>query len=178
MFGDDDGEITESAEFNDAIGVTQQPISTSKIESRLAQLKDVINIVSDKSDSKDWQEKEIALKEVEHLFKEVSTNEEIQLATDPELLNTIVPLLKGCLDANNMTIYLVAIDATHYFFMKVLTNPIVMANLESLLEPIILRTTDTNTRVRKKSVDLIFQVWNTKPKGQAEINAIFGNKDQ
>lgn len=144
----------------------------------MAQLKDVINIVSDKSESKDWQEKEIALKEVEHLYKDVSTPEEIKLATEPELLNTIVSLLKGCLDANNMTIYLVAVDATHYFFLKTLANPIVMTNLESLIEPIIMRTTDTNTRVRKKSVDLVFQVWNTKPKGQAEMNAIFGSKEQ
>lgn len=55
-----------------------------------------------------------------------------------------------------MTIYLVAIDATHNFFLRALTTLAVLNNLESLLEPIILRTTDTNTRVRKKSVDLIF----------------------
>lgn len=36
-----------------------------------------------------------------------------------------------------------------------------MEALPSLLKQIILRTTDTNTRVRKKSIDLVNQIWDS-----------------
>lgn len=119
-------------------------------------IKERIKCVREKSEAKEWQDKEVALKEVEQLFKEVTNQEEASLIMEQSLLETIVTLLKGCLEANNMTVYLVAVDAAHYFFNRALNNSIVMQNLEGLLEPIILRTTDTNTRVRKKSVDIIF----------------------
>jgi hypothetical protein len=41
-----------------------------------------------------------------------------------------------------------------------------------LLKAIILRTADTNTRVRKKSVDLINQVWEANPASNANNSAL------
>lgn len=75
-----------------------------------------------------------------------------------------------------MTIYLIAIDVAHYFFGRTLNSLQVLQKLDCLVEPIILRCTDTNTRVRKKSVDVIFQVWNFKTKNNNELNAIFGKE--
>ena len=43
-----------------------------------------------------------------------------------------------------------------------------------LLKAIILRTADTNTRVRKKSVDLINQVWEANPASNS--NSALGKK--
>ena len=45
------------------------------------------------------------------------------------------------------------------FLPKTLEFEIVMDSLPSLVKSIVLHTTDTNTRVRKKSVDLINQIW-------------------
>ena len=43
--------------------------------------------------------------------------------------------------------------------------------LPTLLRAIILRTTDTNTRVRKKSIDLINQVWDASSQVNAPVSA-------
>lgn len=45
------------------------------------------------------------------------------------------------------------------FLARTLEFEIVMDSLPSMVKSIILHTTDTNTRVRKKSVDLINQIW-------------------
>eukprot|EP00351_Strombidinopsis_sp_SopsisLIS2011_P000936 CAMPEP_0116870992 /NCGR_PEP_ID=MMETSP0463-20121206/1145_1 /TAXON_ID=181622 /ORGANISM="Strombidinopsis sp, Strain SopsisLIS2011" /LENGTH=113 /DNA_ID=CAMNT_0004508573 /DNA_START=1619 /DNA_END=1960 /DNA_ORIENTATION=+ len=58
---------------------------------------------------------------------------------DNEFLTHCTILLKTCLEENN-----------------------VIGSLQSLIKAIVLRTTDTNTRVRKKSVDLINQIWDSK----------------
>ena len=47
------------------------------------------------------------------------------------------------------------------FLHKTLHFEAVMEALPSLLKQIILRTTDTNTRVRKKSIDLVNQIWDS-----------------
>lgn len=54
-----------------------------------------------------------------------------------------------------MTIYLLTVEVGSVFFDRALESEIVSGSLSSLVLPIILRTTDTNTRVRKKSVELI-----------------------
>jgi len=42
-----------------------------------------------------------------------------------------------------------------------------METLPSLLRQIVLRTTDTNTRVRKKSIDLVNQIWDSNATSNA-----------
>lgn len=54
-----------------------------------------------------------------------------------------------------MTIYLLTVQVGAVFFDRALDSDVVNGSLSSLVLPIILRTTDTNTRVRKKSVELI-----------------------
>lgn len=61
-----------------------------------------------------------------------------------------------------MTIYLQAIQVGSIFFAKALVSEVVQGSLQSLIQPIILRTNDTNTRIRKKSVDLVYQIWDFK----------------
>ena len=58
-----------------------------------------------------------------------------------------------------MTIYLLTVQVVSVFFGRALESDVVSGSLSSLVLPIILRTTDTNTRVRKKSVELINQIW-------------------
>jgi hypothetical protein len=67
------------------------------------------------------------------------------------------------LEENNIQIYLLAVQAAAVFFSKGLWYDTVLDALQSLLKAIILRTADTNTRVRKKSVDIINQVWEACP---------------
>ena len=43
--------------------------------------------------------------------------------------------------------------------------------LPQLLQSVVLRTTDTNTRVRKRSVDLINQVWDISLNKKANLTA-------
>jgi hypothetical protein len=61
-----------------------------------------------------------------------------------------------------MTIYLLTVQVGSVFFEKALESDVVNGSLSSLVLPIILRTTDTNTRIRKKSVELINQIWDYK----------------
>lgn len=61
-----------------------------------------------------------------------------------------------------MTIYLQAVQVGSIFFGKSLASEVVQGSLQSLIQPIILRTNDTNTRIRKKSVELIYQIWDFK----------------
>ena len=73
---------------------------------------------------------------------------------------TCTLILKNCLEENNIQIYLVGLQTVSVFFKKALGGfESVMESLTTLLRAIALRTTDTNTRVRKKSIDLINQVW-------------------
>jgi hypothetical protein len=68
-----------------------------------------------------------------------------------------------CLEENNMTLYLLAVDcAAGGFIKKTLHTDIVHSYVKSLITPVILRTTDTNTRIRKRSVELINQIWDYK----------------
>ena len=48
-----------------------------------------------------------------------------------------------------------AVQVASVFFAKTIHFESVIDSLQSLVQAIVLRTTDTNTRVRKKSVDLI-----------------------
>ena len=65
-------------------------------------------------------------------------------------------LIKAGLIENNMTIYLLTLEVAGVFFAQALASEVVLGSLPGLLLPVVLRTTDTNTRVRKKSVDLVY----------------------
>ena len=75
-----------------------------------------------------------------------------------------------------MTIYLLTVQVGSVFFGRTLESDVVSGSLSSLVLPIILRTTDTNTRVRKKSVELINQIWDHKsanqPNDKLKINQL------
>ena len=70
-------------------------------------------------------------------------------------------ILRSCLEENNIQIYLVGVQTASIFLQKALNNEIVLDALPTLLRAVILRTTDTNTRVRKKSIDLVNQIWDS-----------------
>ena len=65
-------------------------------------------------------------------------------------------LLKSALEENNLNLYIQAVEVASALFNKALFNDIVLGSLHSLIKPVVLRTTDTNTRLRKKSVELIY----------------------
>lgn len=153
---DDDGEQTDPAEVTATIGLGEISSSPSKLEARVAQIQDKKKIVEDKGASKDWQEREIALREMEFLFKAGKTQQEDKEILEDLFVSTCLILLKNCLEENNMAIYLQAIQVGQLFFGKALGSEVVLGSLQGLIEPIILRTTDTNTRIRKKSVDLVY----------------------
>jgi hypothetical protein len=64
-------------------------------------------------------------------------------------------LLKSCLEDNNMNLYLHALDVAQIFFTKCLFTEFILGSLAALIKPIVLRTNDTNTRMRKRSVEII-----------------------
>jgi hypothetical protein len=61
-----------------------------------------------------------------------------------------------------MTLYLLAVEVSILFFTKTLDTDSVYGSIQNLITPVILRTTDTNTRIRKRSVDLINIIWDHK----------------
>jgi hypothetical protein len=85
------------------------------------------------------------------------------LQLEQEFLTNCTVLLKQSLEENNIQIYLLAVQATAVFFTKALWYDTVLDALPTLLKAVIMRTADSNTRVRKKSVDLINQVWEANP---------------
>lgn len=92
-------------------------------------------------------------------MKEVVENGNKKVLNQEEFLTNCTVLLKTCFEENNISLYLMAIEVGQVFFQKLLYTEIVMGSLSTLLKAVVLRTTDTNTRVRKKSVDLINQIW-------------------
>jgi hypothetical protein len=72
-----------------------------------------------------------------------------------DFLQNCTVLLKTCFEENNISVYLMALEVGVIFFQKVLFTEVVQGSLQGLVKPVVLKTTDTNTRVRKKSVDLI-----------------------
>ena len=100
---------------------------------------------------------------------------------EDKFLQTCLILLKTCLEENNMATYLLSVDATSIFFAQTLSSDTVHGSLQSMVTPIILRTTDTNTRIRKKSVDLIYQIWDFIPetkKDKLKLNQFRDSQDE
>jgi len=78
---------------------------------------------------------------------------------DEDFLNNATLLISTSLEENNISIYLMAVDVARVLFQKALFSESVLGSLSSLVKAIVLRTTDSNTRVRKHSVDIINQIW-------------------
>ena len=116
-----------------------------------------IDELKDKGKSKDWAQREIALNKIK---EELKNNEDA--ITNDSFATTSVELLSSCLEENNISIYLVAVDVAGLFFSKWLHRnyDILINSIDSLVQPITLRTNDTNTRVRKKSIEVILNLWN------------------
>ena len=165
----DDGDITESAEITTAV---KEMASPSKVQSKIETALEKKKIIEEKGVSKDWQVREDALKVMFELFQDD------QGVIDDDFIQTCLILLKLSLADNNMTLYLTAVQTASLFFEKALDSETVRGSLQSLLEPIILRTNDTNTRVRKKSVDLIYQIWDHKTKGVSQQFVIPGKESE
>ena len=81
------------------------------------------------------------------------------LDDEEEFLTQCVILLQTSLDENNIQIYLIAVEVLSLFVAKVQTSEALLDALQNLIQTVVSRTTDTNTRVRKRSVDVINQIW-------------------
>lgn len=109
-------------------------------------------LVMEKGQHKDWTQREIALTAMQECFENVPNK---IIADDQDYLQVCTMILKNCLEENNIQIYLIGVQTASVFLKKCLQYECVMEMIPSLLRAIVLRTTDTNTRVRKKSVDLV-----------------------
>ena len=115
-------------------------------------------IVIDKGQHKDWQMRELALTAMHECFEGTPSS---IIKENLDFLQTCTIILKNCLEENNIQIYLVGVQTASIFLQKTLNYENVMEALPTLLRAIIMRTTDTNTRVRKKSIDLVNQIWDS-----------------
>ena len=77
------------------------------------------------------------------------------LETEEKFLSQCLLLLTQSLEENNIQIYLIAMESTSVFLKKAIASEIVLDFIPGLIKSIVLKTTDTNTRVRKRSVELI-----------------------
>lgn len=128
-----------------------------------------------KGQHKDWQEREIALTAMHESFEAAPRK---VIHENQEFLQTCVIILKNCLEENNIQIYLVGVQTASVFLQKTLNYEQVLESLPSLLRSIVIRTTDTNTRVRKKSVDLVNQIWDSNGASSAVAAIKSGQKQQ
>ena len=109
-------------------------------------------IVIEKCHAKDWQIKELALQAMQECFENCTPK---IVKENEEFVTTCTMLLKQSMEENNMQVYIVAVQVASIFLAKTLEFEIVLDTLPSFVKAIVLHTTDTNTRIRKKSVDLI-----------------------
>jgi hypothetical protein len=70
-------------------------------------------------------------------------------------LHECTTLLVGAIEDNNIQIYLVGVEVAQTFLNVTLQTEAILDVLPAMLKSIILHTTDTNTRVRKRSIELI-----------------------
>jgi len=77
------------------------------------------------------------------------------LNNEDEFLSECTTLLQTALDDNNIQIYLIAVEVILQFIQKLSTTEVVYDCLQNIIQSLVLHTTDTNTRVRKRSVEVI-----------------------
>lgn len=70
-------------------------------------------------------------------------------------LHECTTLLVGAIEDNNIQIYLVGVEVAQTFLNVTLQTEAILDVLPAMLKSVILHTTDTNTRVRKRSIELI-----------------------
>ena len=71
-------------------------------------------------------------------------------------------LLKQSSEENNIQIYLIAMESASLFLQKTIESEVVVDSISGIVKAVELKTNDTNTRVRKRSVELINQIWEGK----------------
>ena len=64
-----------------------------------------------------------------YLFKEGRNQEEHKAVLEDMFVSTCLLLLKNCLEENNMTNYLAALEVAHYFFALTLNSEVVLSSL-------------------------------------------------
>jgi len=71
-------------------------------------------------------------------------------------------MIISVLEDNNINLYLMAVEVVTIYFKACLhyNYEFLLGQVEDSLHPLILRTNDTNTRVRKKSIEVITTLWN------------------
>lgn len=125
-------------------------------------------IIKEKGQHKDWTQREIALTTIQECF---SLNTMQVLDDEEEFLQQCSIILQASLDENNIQIYLIAVEVVLSFLLKVTGSEAVLDSFTSLVQSVVLRTTDTNTRVRKRSVEVIVQVWDLTLNKKATLTA-------
>ncbi len=125
-------------------------------------------IIKEKGQHKDWTQREIALTTIQECF---SLNTMQVLDDEEEFLQQCSIILQASLDENNIQIYLIAVEVVLSFLLKVTGSEAVLDSFTSLMQSVVLRTTDTNTRVRKRSVEVIVQVWDLTLNKKATLTA-------
>lgn len=96
------------------------------MEQKVLTIEEKKKIIVEKGQSKDWQEKEIAMREMQFLFSESNSK---LLLSDSDFMQSSLMLLKACLEDNNMTIYLLALEVAQLYFPKTLHLDLVNSQL-------------------------------------------------
>jgi len=167
---EEEGDETDGAEVPETIS-TSSPVKKDNFKDRLNEVK---ALMEQKGNSRDWQQRELALKALDDIFSQKTNQAGLKDLLEESFLSNSLVLLKNCLEENNMTIYLLAIQVAEKFFHKALVADVVRASLEGLVNPMALRTTETNTRIRKKSVEVLNQIWDYKEQQQMQDKLHFG----
>jgi hypothetical protein len=113
-------------------------------------------VIESKEYTLGWQQKETALAAMQDCFENAT---ELDLMSNEAFVTECTILLRDSLETNNMQVYTAAVQVAGIFLDKTIQFECVKDALKSFVKAIVLHTTDTNTRVRKKSVDLINQLW-------------------
>ncbi len=117
---------------------------------------------------KDWTQRELAIRKVRDDFQRVV---EKTRAPESEMLKSGFEVVVSSLDMKNLTIYLIAVEAARMFYTLLFDQGVQScASLSSMTESLALiipRTGDSNTRVKKKSVEAVMTVW--KKSDSAEL---------
>jgi hypothetical protein len=112
--------------------------------------------IKEKGQHKDWTYREQALQAIQEVFTHISKQSAPQ---ENDFIVLCLQILVSALEDNNIQIYLVAIEVASVFLEKTIQLESILDSLPGLLKAVVVRTTDTNTRVRKRSTELVNQVW-------------------
>lgn len=102
---EDEGEQTDRAEVPETISTNNSPKKADILAAAFSEKK---TIIEEKGSSKEWQEREVALKAVQEVFapKPIKNLMPDKDLLEQNFLQNCLILLKTCFEDNNMTIYL------------------------------------------------------------------------